>query len=103
MAYMDEGMWAMNNIMFDIDLGGSTKFTSILGAHDWANGKYNILICDLQTTFKLAPDMMVIEKSLSAAGGIFESKKDVYKKVPRSLTEDDMKAVMNFFFVLTFK
>jgi hypothetical protein len=62
-----------------------------------------MLICDVTTNFKLADDLMIVTKSKSIAGGIYSDTKDVIKRVPRDMTNEDVKALMDLFFVVTFK
>jgi len=67
------------------------------------NDKYNFIISDVQATFQLSDDMLIVTKSLSVAGGIFSDTKDVIQRIPRNITPDDVKAVLNFFTVISFK
>ena len=46
---------------------------------------------------------MVIEKQLSVAGGIWKSSTLKLKYIPATLTEDDIKAVFDFFYFLGIK
>jgi len=99
---MDSTTWIMNKIGFKTNEGGNMKYMILLASRDTANNKFHMLICDATTKFKLADDMMIINKSKSILGGIYEDSKDIVKKIPRDLTEEDTKAVMNMLFVLTF-
>jgi hypothetical protein len=44
------------------------------------------MIFTIDNTFKLAPNVYIMEDYLSVAGGIFESKKDKFKSETRALT-----------------
>jgi len=101
--YIDHNIWTANNILFSVDNGGNSKFVSLLSHRDEKTNKYDFVVCDIQSTFVLAPDTMVISKKLSVAGGLWQDEKEVEIKVNREVTSDDMKAVMSFFNVVVFK
>lgn len=45
--------------------------------------------------FKLAPNALMMTNHLSAAGGIFERKKDYFKYMPKELTKKEMKSIQS--------
>ena len=63
----------------------------------------DLLIADFTASFKLAPNVAVIQESASYAGGIYSNSKVVFKDIPRDVTEDDLNAVFDFFYVVAFK
>jgi hypothetical protein len=102
-SYMDSTTWIMSKVAFKTNVGGNIRYMTLLASRDTANKKFHMLICDISSFFKLADDMMIINKSKSILGGIYENSQDIIKKVPRDLTEEDTKALMNILFVISFK
>ncbi len=76
---------------------------SILAHHDSAAHTIDLLIANFVASFKLAPNIAVIQKSASYAGGIFSKSEVVFKEMPREVTEEDLEAVFDFFYVVAFK
>jgi len=98
----DTNVWAVANTLFDIGTKGDSKFVSIF-YHKNTEGKYDFIISDLQTTFQLAPNILVVNKKLSILGGIWDDTQDIFDNIPREFTQDDMKSIISFFQVVTFK
>lgn len=102
--YIDsDNEWKAFDTVFSIDAGGKCKFVSILAHHNTDTNRMDFLIGNFVAAFKLAPNVAVIQESLSVLGGIFSNSKVVFKDIPRSVTEDDLKMVFNFFYLVTFK
>ena len=72
---MDEETWSAYHILFSVGTQGDCKFVSILAHHNSTSGKIDLLLSDMQSTFKLAPDVMVIQESRSVLGGIYSDSK----------------------------
>lgn len=100
---MDEETWSAYHMLFSMGSGGDCKFVTILAHHNGTSGKIDMLLSDMQASFKLAPDVMVIQESKSVLGGIYSDSKIRLKELPRGVTEDDMKAVFDFFYIVAFK
>jgi len=101
--WADDNQWQCFNVIFSTGKGGNVKMAAMIINHDEKNDKYNFIISDVQATFQLSDDMLIVTKSLSVAGGIFSDTKDVIQRIPRNITPDDVKAVLNFFTVISFK
>lgn len=101
--YVEKNVWTAFNTLFDINTGGDTKFASLLIARNEENDTYDVVISDIQAQFKLASDIMIVNKKLSVLGGIWQDSKDVQVKVPKTLTQEDITAVMSFFNIVAFK
>lgn len=103
--FADRQMWSAFNTLFNIDDGGNVKFASIIVNRNEKNGKdvYDFVFTDLKSTFKLAPDVTVVNKKLVVLGGLWSDNEIVYQKNPKTLTTDDIEVVMSFFQIITFK
>jgi len=101
--FAQSNVWTAFNTLFSVDTIGNTKFCSVLVGRNDDTDTYDVVFTDIKADFKLAPDTMVVNKKLSVAGGIWEDEKDEYVKVPKSLTPDDIQAVLSFFQIVAFK
>ena len=101
--FSDSNTWNAYDMAFDKGDGGNCKFVSLLFNHDTANKKYNIFVADIKAQFDLAPDLAVIAHSKSIAGGIYSADTLEYKEIPASITENDIKNVLSFFKIVSFK
>lgn len=101
--WAEKNVWSATNTLYSIDDGGNVKFVSILAARNDEKNTFDFVFSDIKAEFKLAPDVMIINKKLSVLGGIWEDDKDVEVKVPKSITPEDLKMVMSFFQIVAFK
>lgn len=101
--YMDEQTWTTYKMVFNTKDGGDCKFVAILANRNSAAQKINMLITDVKAGFQLAPNTMVIREARSYVGGIYSSDITKYQDVDRSVTEDELAAIFNFFTVVAFK
>jgi hypothetical protein len=101
--WADSNVWSAFNTVFSIDKGGNTKFTSIIVNRNDEKNTYDFVFSDIKADFVLAPDVLVVKKSLSVLGGIWSDDKDEMVKVPKSLNPEDIQAVMSFFQIVAFK
>jgi hypothetical protein len=100
--FTDSSVWSAFDTLFSIDTQGNVKFASILASRN-DSGRYDFVYSDIKAEFKLAPDVLVVRKSLSVLGGIWADSKDEYQKVPRSLSPEDVQIVVQFFQIVAFK
>jgi hypothetical protein len=91
--FMPDNAWYFNTASFDIKHNGDTTSVVAMSKADLEFGKAHVLTVTASGTFSLAPDVYVYEKFKSVAGGIYQNTKDVRKNVPRSLTQEDVKAL----------
>ena len=102
--YSEGAAWNEFDMLFDVNsVKDNCKFCSIVVNHREEDERFDVVYTDLQTDFKLAPDIQVIHKSKSILGGIFSSEKDVEKIVPKNLTQDDLTMIFSFFQIISYK
>jgi len=100
--WADDNQWQCFNVIFSTGKGGNVKMAAIIVHHDEKNDKYDFVVSDVEATFQLGDDILIVA-SLSVAGGIFENKEDKITRVPRNITPEDIKAVLDFFTVVSIK
>jgi len=101
--FAEKNLWNNFKTAFDIGVTSQSKFCSIFTYKDEVKNTYDVVYLDFIGTFKLAPDTMVVKKTLMVLGGIWSDDKEVYEKRDRTLTAEGLDSVMNFFSILSFK
>ena len=102
--YSEGAAWNEFDMLFNVDsVKDNCKFCSIIVNHREEDERFDVVYTDLQTDFKLAPEIQVIHKSKSILGGIFSSEKDVERKVPKNLTQNDLTMIFSFFQIISYK
>jgi len=101
--WADDNIWQCNNVIFSTGVGGQVKMAAVLAHHDDKNQKYDFVLTDITATFELGDDILIVNKSKSVLGGIYESDEDKIVHVPRNITPEDIKAVMSFFQIVSMK
>jgi len=79
---------------------GDTKYAFFAMTYDEPTDTTNWIVIDVKAKFQLAPDLLVVRKSLSVMGGIFESSKDVIQEIPRGMTMADADDVITMMTML---
>jgi len=101
--YSKQKMFAGNNIAFTKAGGGQTIFVTFLHRKNKKDNTYDIMYSYFTAQFTLAPDIWIMNKGISVLGGIYENSEDYVKYVPRSISDADITAVMNFMQVINYK
>jgi len=91
--FIADNAWNSNDFTFDMDKGGTCSNFVAMTRHDVVDQKMHIMTTVVDGTFNLAPNIWIYSKYKSIAGGILETTKLVTKRVPRAITQDDVKAV----------
>ena len=101
--FMEGHAWGDLNIVFNPAGQQDGKVIGVNVIINQPGDKFNIMITSMNARLKLAPDVFVEETSKSVAGGIFEKTNYKLIKMPRGLTIDDVKAVLNMYQLISFK
>lgn len=99
--YTDANAWQMFRTIYSQDEGGNCKYICILSQKTDA-GNFNFFVANMQASFKLTPDLLVIRKSTSYLGGLFSSSQDEIKKSPHNLKPDDLSTLLDYFDLIAF-
>jgi hypothetical protein len=101
-AWMDSNIWANYDLAFSTGDGGKVKYASIF-SHQDSNGKFFMVTCEIQSSFELSPDLLIITEKLSVLGGVFSDSKDRLEYRPKSLNAEDIKTIFSFFQLIAIK
>ena len=61
------------------------------------------MITNIRAKFKLAPDLFIERTDTSVLGGIFEKGKEKIIKRPKTLTQDELTAILEMYKMVSFK
>lgn len=67
------------------------------------DGTYDIMYSNTNAEFTLTPDIVVVQKSISVTGGIYNRVRDEEYKRPKDLTDEDLKTLFSFFQIIGLK
>jgi len=102
--FIPDFAWKMDDIAIDTAKPDSTDiFFTILYNNENRGTKYNFMALSVDSTFTLAPNLLIYKQSTSVVGGLFGSEKAIFQEVPRTVTEKDINALRYFNLVLTTK
>lgn len=103
--YVDGDAWNSFDFLFDnkVPTDDSTTYATCLGTHNQGPDTYDFFTISNKINFKLAPNIMIMEDSLSVAGGIYSHQKERIVYLPREITKEDIKLIMTFFQGVSFK
>ena len=100
--WSDTNSWANFDIAFSIQNGADVKFASIF-SNRGPNDRFNFVITEVNATFELAPDLIIITEKLSILGGLWSQQTFEVEKVPRNVSQEDIENVFNFFQLIVYK
>lgn len=103
--FSDQQTWASTTLGFNTEDGArdGVKAIDVITNVDDEIGKFDYMIVDFSMSFKFAPNIQWVSKAGSYAGGIWSQQKDELIEIPRGITDDDIKALMEMFKMLSFK
>ena len=98
-AYTREQMVADIDILFNKDdpKNDQVNFMHFMSWRDKKSKKVDFIFTHSDLNFKLAPDVIVMRKTKSIAGGAYVTSEPYNILEPRSLTHDDLEMIMKFF------
>jgi hypothetical protein len=100
--FAEKDFWNNYKNAFSVGQQSQAKFVSIYAYANLDAETYDIVYLNVEGTFKLAPDTIVIKKTLMVLGGIWNDDKIEYEKRDKSITPEVMDQVFNFFSILSF-
>ena len=102
--FIDSNTWNMDDIAVDTGRPDSSdRFFTIMYNNENYGEKYNFLAMNVQSTFTLAPNLLIYKQNKSVFGGIVGSEKIVIEEVPRTVTKTDVEAMRAFNLVMACK
>ena len=65
-------------------------------------GKYDIMIINIKSKFKLASDLFIMHSKTSVLGDIFEKEEEKIFKRHNTLTQDELTAILEMYKMISF-
>ncbi len=98
-SHMREQMVADIDILFNKDDKNNDKvnFMHLMSWRDKKEKKVTLIYTHSHLDFKLAPDVIVMRKTKSIAGGIVRTSEPEFLTEPKSLSHEDLDMIMKFF------
>lgn len=100
--FADKDFWNNFKNAFSVGETSSAKFVSIYAYANQDDNTYDIVYLDVEGQFKLAPDTIVIKKTLMVLGGIWNDDNIEYEKRDKTITPEIMDQVFDFFSIIGF-
>lgn len=100
--FSDTNTWANFDIIFNIDDGAKVKYASVF-SNRGKNDTFNFVITEIDASFDLSPDIMIITKKLSILGGLWSQSNVEIEYNPRYITNEELASVFSFFQVIVYK
>ena len=66
-------------------------------------GKYDVMIVNIKGKFKLASDLFIMDSKTSVLGLLFEKKEEKIFKRPKTLTQDELTAILEMYTMVSLK
>lgn len=101
--YSTSNIWVVFNVIFSINEGADCKFVCVMVSHDSVNQKTDWLIANVEASFKLAPNLFVIQKRTSSLFGAWSTFDEKVVLKPASLSQKNLNLVFEFFEVVSFQ
>ena len=102
--FMDKQAWNNLELAFNPEESkkDEVKGISIL-INQPVDNKFDIMITNIRAKFKLAPDLFIERTDTSVLGGIFEKGKEKIIKRPKTLSQDELTAILEMYKMVSFK
>jgi hypothetical protein len=98
----ESNKWQSTESLFSTGETGKCNFITIMAAKNDA-GKMDVVYADVKSQLKFSPNVMVVTKSISVLGGIWQDTKDVVQTKPREITMEMMTSVQDFLKMIAFQ
>jgi len=100
LQWSNNASWDTNEFTWAMGKTSTSKTFMLYKYADSATGLVNVFVVNIDTTFDLAPDLLVVTTHKSILGGIFVSDKMKITEVPHMLTIKDALMLQDFFRIL---
>ena len=102
--YMDKQAWNNLDLAFNPEESkkDEVKGISIL-INQPVDGKFDVMVTNIRAKFKLAPDLFIERTDTSVLGGIFQKGKEKIIKRPKTLSQDELTAILEMYKMVSFK
>jgi hypothetical protein len=100
LTYSDDFDWTPSEFLYSPERNGNYRSLTLFKNGDSLSNTASFFIVDINADWQLAPDLLLIQKSKSILGGLFESNKQSIQEIPHSLTLDEVTKLQQFFMLV---
>ena len=102
--FIDKQAWTLITLAFNPE---ESEKDEVKGVSIFINqpleGKYDVMIVNIKGKFKLASDLFIMDSKTSVLGLLFEKKEEKIFKRPKTLTQDELTAILEMYKMISFK
>ena len=102
-SMIENNAWTMDDVALDTANGSQDRIFTIMSNMENYGEKYNFMAMNVETSFKLAPNLLIYKQTKSVFGGIFGSEKMIINEVPRTVTSEEIEIFRTFNLVMACK
>lgn len=103
LPHLRKNEFAVYDVAYSMDTGGSCKYVCIVMSNDAVNNTSTFLVANIKAQFHLAPDVMVISKTVSRLGGLYSDVSVSHEYMHNPVKTTDINSVFQFFQIAAFK
>jgi hypothetical protein len=85
------------------DTKGSCRYVCLLAQRNQWTKETDFLVADIKAEFELAPDLFVIDSSVSNAWGLFKDHHQNIIKMSKAITPEQVTVIIKFFEIMVFE
>ncbi len=100
LTYSSDFTWDQINFLYSPNMSGDYRSLTLFKTGNSVQNTASFFIVDIDASWTLAPDLLLITKSESSFGGLFSSTSQSIQEVPHMLSLDEAKLLQQFFMVL---
>ena len=100
LEFSDEVVWKNDEYLYSPKKDSEYRYVSLFKNGDSTTNKASFIIVDIKVDFELAPDLLLIHKTKSKLGGIWEKTTDSIEHVPHALTSQEAIHLEQFFQII---
>ena len=97
LKYTDDFAWERVDFLYSPSMNGKYRFVTLYKNADSSAKTASFYIVDINADWQLTPDLLIVTKSRSILGGIFEKSKQTIEEVPHALTPQEGEQLLAFF------
>ena len=97
LKYSDDFAWERVEFLYSPSMDGKYRFLTLYKNADSSAKTASFYIVDVNADWQLVADLLIITKSRSILGGIFEKTKQTIQEVPHALTPQEAEQLVAFF------
>ena len=102
--FIDKQAWTLINLAFNPEESEKKEVKGVsIFINQPVDGRYDVMIANIRGKFKFASDLFIMDSKVSVLGDIFEKKKEKIFKRPKTLTQDELTAILEMYKMISFK